>query len=120
MIAQEAEATEAKQPEAIRCLPNAGRQNPAPRVGTRMQQESQLPQLTHHWLQVEYKMYSFEEGWIGVLCSMTHTCVNFSRDGTIRDRAPFDSTSYRNHVTDFFNCAKDHASMTAAGECHTL
>lgn len=29
MIAQEAEATDAKQPEAIRCLPNAGEQNPA-------------------------------------------------------------------------------------------
>lgn len=29
MIAQEAEATDAKQPEAIGCLPNAGKQNPA-------------------------------------------------------------------------------------------
>lgn len=29
MIAQEAEATDAKQPEAIRWLPNAGKQNPA-------------------------------------------------------------------------------------------
>lgn len=50
MIAQEAEATDAKQPEAIGRLPNAAKQNPAWCVGTNMTQESQFPQLTHCWL----------------------------------------------------------------------
>lgn len=42
VIAREAEATDAKQPEAMGCLPNAGKQNPAQCVGTRMTQESQF------------------------------------------------------------------------------
>lgn len=45
MIAQEAEATDAKQPEAIGRLPNA-----AWCVGTNVTQESQFLQLTHCWL----------------------------------------------------------------------